>query len=63
MDQNILWLAANLADENDNHLVGLAVAGGARAIATHNVRDLRGGELRWRGLSILTPSECLEQLA
>lgn len=52
----------NLADEGDNHLIELAVAGGARAIVTHNVRHLRGGELRWRDLAILTPSECLETL-
>jgi putative PIN family toxin of toxin-antitoxin system len=52
----------NLADENDNHLIELAVAGGARAIVTHNVRHLRRGELRWRDLSVLTPSECLERL-
>ncbi len=53
---------ANLADEGDNYLFELAVAGGAQAIVTHNVRDLRGGELRWRRLSVLTPSECLETL-
>jgi putative PIN family toxin of toxin-antitoxin system len=52
----------NLADKNDNHLIELAVAGGARAIATHNIRHLGGGELRWRDLSVLTPSECLERL-
>jgi putative PIN family toxin of toxin-antitoxin system len=52
----------NLPDEADNHLVELAVAGGAEAIVTHNVRDLRGGELRWQGLSVVTPSECLEML-
>jgi predicted nucleic acid-binding protein len=52
----------NLADESDNHLIELAVAGGARAIVTHNVRHLRRGELRWRDLLVLTPSECLERL-
>jgi hypothetical protein len=54
----------NLADESDNHLIEieLAVADGARAIVTHNVRHPRRGELRWRDLSVLTPSECLEQL-
>lgn len=50
----------NLPDEGDNHLVELAVAGGAAAIVTHNVADLRGGELAWPGVRILTPSECLE---
>jgi predicted nucleic acid-binding protein len=52
----------NLADENDNHLIELAVASAARAIVTHNVRHLRRGELRWRDLLVLTPAECLERL-
>jgi len=52
----------NLADEGDNHLIELAVAGGAQAIITHNVRHLRSGELRWRDLSVFTPSECLDAL-
>jgi len=52
----------NLADENDDYLIELVVAGGARAIITHNVRHLRLGELRWRDLLVLTPSECLERL-
>jgi putative PIN family toxin of toxin-antitoxin system len=50
----------NLRDAGDDYLVELAVAGGARAVIAHNVRDLRGGELLWAGLTILTPSECLE---
>lgn len=52
----------NLRDEGDNHLIELAVAGAARAIVTHNVRDIHGGELRWRDLLVLTPSQCLEQM-
>jgi putative PIN family toxin of toxin-antitoxin system len=52
----------NLPDEGDNHLIELAVAGGARAVITHNVRDLRRGELRWENLLVLTPSQCLETL-
>jgi putative PIN family toxin of toxin-antitoxin system len=53
----------NLADEGDNYLFELAVAGGAQAIVTHNIRDLRRGEMRWPRLSVLTPAECLEMLA
>jgi putative PIN family toxin of toxin-antitoxin system len=52
----------NLRDEGDNHLVELAIAGGAEAIVTYNIRDFRLGELRWPDLAILTPSECLEKL-
>ena len=52
----------NLQDEGDNHLIELAIAGAARAIVTHNVRDVRGGELRWSDLLVLTPSQCLEQI-
>ena len=51
----------NLPDEADNHLIELALAGGAAAIVTHNVRDLRQGELRLGNLRILTPAQCLEE--
>ena len=49
----------NLRDEGDNHLVELAVAGGARAIVTRNVRDLRAMELSFPGLAVLTPAGLL----
>ena len=52
----------NLRDEGDNYLVELAIAGGAAAIVTYNVRDLRLGDLRWPGLAVLTPPDCLETL-
>ena len=51
----------NLPDEADNHLIELALAGGAMAIVTHNVRDLRGGDLRLGVLRILTPAQLLEE--
>jgi len=50
----------NLPDEGDNHLIELAVAGGAEAVITHNVRDLESGDLRWTQLQILTPAQFLE---
>ncbi len=51
----------NLPDEADKHLIGLALAGGALAIVTHNLRDLRGGDLRLGNLRVLTPAQCLEE--
>ncbi len=51
----------NLPDEADNHLIELAVAAGAQAIVTHNIRDVGRGELRWDGLAILTPTQFLER--
>lgn len=50
----------NLPDEADNHLIELALAGGAAGIVTHNVRDLRQGELQLGNLRVLTPAQCLE---
>jgi len=52
----------NLRDEGDNHLVELAIAGGAVAIVTYNIRDFGLADLRWPDLSVLTPPECLEKL-
>lgn len=50
----------NLRDEDDNHVVELAVAGSASAIVTRNVRDFRiGAELKFPGLQILTPAQLL----
>jgi len=54
-----LW-RPNLRDEADNHLIELAVAGGAQAIVTRNIRDLTRSELHFPDVRILTPKECLE---
>jgi putative PIN family toxin of toxin-antitoxin system len=53
-----LW-RPNLRDDTDDHLVELAVAGGATAIVTHNVRDLTSGELLFPSLRVLTPAAFL----
>ncbi len=54
-----LW-RPNLPDEGDNHLLELAIAGGADTIVTNNVRDVRRGELSFPNLQILTPAEFLK---
>lgn len=52
----------NLRDEADNHLIELAVAGGAAIIVTKNVRDFRGAELHFPGLKVLSPEELLQEI-
>ena len=54
-----LW-RPNVPDESDNHLVELAVAGGAEAIVTRNVRDFERMELRFARLAIVQPEEFLQ---
>ena len=56
-----LW-RPNLPDEGDNHLVELAVAGGATAIVTNNVRDFREPQLRFPGLRVLKPEHFLRSI-
>jgi putative PIN family toxin of toxin-antitoxin system len=45
----------NLRDEGDNHLVELAIAGGADAIVTRNLKDFRGADLKFPSIRILDP--------
>ena len=52
----------NLPDEGDNHLMELAIAGGAGAIVTRNLRDLTRAELLFPGLAILNPEDFLARL-
>jgi predicted nucleic acid-binding protein len=52
-----------LRDEGDNFLIELAIAGNAKAIVTHNIKDLTSGELVFPKLSIVTPDVFLEQLS
>ena len=46
----------------DTNVFVAALAGGANAIVTHNLRDLRGGQLRLGSLRVLTPAQCLKEL-
>lgn len=55
-----LW-RPNLPDEGDNHLIELAVAGGAESVVTFNRRDFRG-ELHFSGLRIVTPAQFLSKM-
>ncbi len=52
----------NLPDEADNHLVELAVAGGATAVVTKNVRHFRFAELHFPGLRILSPEQLCKEM-
>jgi len=54
-----LW-RPNLRDEADNHLVELALAGGADAIVTYNRRDFVDAELSFPHLKVLSPSQFLK---
>lgn len=52
----------NLPDEADNHLVELAVAGGASVIVTKNTRDFRRAELQFPGVRVLKPETLLQEV-
>lgn len=52
----------NVADEGDNHVVELAVAGGASHIITRNIRDLKSMELIFPAVSVVTPEKFLEEV-
>ena len=51
-----------LSDEGDNHLVKLAIAGGAEFIVTLNLRDLQRMELRFPQLKVVSPEDFLKEL-
>ena len=57
-----LW-RPNLRDEADNHIVELAVSGGAEAIVTKNLRDFRNTELSFPNLKILAPEQLLQEIS
>ena len=63
MGADLLGWRPNLRDEADNHLLELAIAGGASSIVTHNVADFRGAELQFPQVRILSPNEFIKELA
>jgi len=60
VDVYYLW-RPNLRDEDDNHILELAVAGGASMIVT-NVRDFQGTDLRFPEIRIATPRDLVKEL-
>ncbi|MXW87555.1 MAG: PIN domain-containing protein [Boseongicola sp. SB0667_bin_21] len=55
-----LW-HPNLADEGDNHVLELAVAGGAESIVTANKRNFRRNSLHFPSIRIESAGEFLER--
>ena len=53
----------NLRDESDNHLVELAVAGGASHIVTRNIRHIGRMELKFPHLAVVTPEKFILEYA
>ncbi len=53
-----LW-RPNLADESDNFLVEVALAGNSDFIVTNNIKDFQNAELRFGDLTILKPEQLL----
>ena len=51
----------NLRDEADNHLIELALAGGATHIVTRNVRHVARMELRFPQLTVVTPEQFIKE--
>ncbi len=56
VDSYFTW-RPNWLDEGDNHLIELAVAGGASWIVTSNVADFRRAELKFPQIRIGTSME------
>ncbi len=54
-----LW-RPNLIDENDNFLIGLAIAGNCKTIVTKNRADFRNTELDFEGLQAVHPERFMK---
>ena len=57
-DLGFRWIdVAAAKDEADNHLLELALAGGANHIVTGSIRDFSAAELRFPNVDNLTPRD------
>lgn len=52
----------NLKDEADNHLIELAVAGGAQYLVTKNTKDFKDPELRFSHFQIMRPEKFIKEV-
>ena len=50
----------NLKDEGDNHVIELAIAGGADCVLTWNKKDFRHADLILPDIKVVTPVEFLQ---
>jgi len=53
----------NLRDESDNHLLELAVAGGAHYLVTRNLRDFAASELMFPALRVVSPENFFKKIS
>ena len=53
----------NLPDEADNHLIELAVGGGAHFVVMENLRHVANMELKFPGLRIVNPATMMKELS
>ena len=53
----------NLPDEADNHLIELAVAGGAQFVVTRNLRHVARMELKFPGLHVVNPVTLMKEFS
>ena len=56
-----LW-RPNLPDEDDNHLLELAVAGGAEFVVSKNTRDFQSSELLFPHVQVVKPEEFVRSI-
>jgi putative PIN family toxin of toxin-antitoxin system len=56
-----LW-RPNLPDEGDNHILELAVAGGAEFVVTKNTRDFERTELLFPQVQVVKPEEFVKRI-